>query len=169
MSQVPIHARFLSGGGQVLWPLRNYLCRENSVNFSFGLPMAFLGCILIIIFRILITYQGFFKKSPHPRVCLFIFQTEERGKGERQTSIWQRNIDWLLLYVPQPGSDLSPSICSTRNWIATFWCSVRCSNPLSHFCAAITKTQIHLLQRCVEFGLALSLKGCSATLKTSIN
>ena len=60
---------------------------KKNVNFSFGIPMAFLGCILIIIFRILLIYQGFFFLKVNPRICLLIFQREEGGEGERQSSM----------------------------------------------------------------------------------
>ena len=40
-----------------------------------------------------------------PRACLFIFQKEEGGEGDKYQCDREIFIDWLLPYVPQPGSD----------------------------------------------------------------
>ena len=41
--------------------------------------------------------------NPHARICLLILEREEGvGGGEKET-MWERNIDCALPYVPQAG------------------------------------------------------------------
>ena len=94
--QVP--GRWRAGSGTTKYLLMQ---RKKSVNLSFGLPMAFWGSILIIIFWNSSTFSRLFKINP-PLVYVYWFSRER--KGERETDKHQcvrENIDWLLPYVPQ--------------------------------------------------------------------
>ena len=120
MSQVSIHARFLSGGGQVLWPLRLYWRREKISKLFIWFPYGILGIYFLIIFRILIS-QGFLKTCPHPRICLLISRERKEGRerGKRQCDR-ETLIGCFLTYPNQDQTLNLLGMCSTGNWPQPF-------------------------------------------------
>ena len=66
---------------------------------------------------------------------LLILETQEWGGGarERETSIWERNINWLPPRRPDQGWNPQPRYVPwPRIELPTFWCTGWCSNQLSH-------------------------------------
>ena len=71
----------------------------------------------IVINKYIYVYNNnnLFIFNPHPRICLLILEREEVGERERETLMWERNIDWLPL-VRSSNRDQTHNLCVCTDW-----------------------------------------------------